>query len=518
MCGEMARGMFRAGGRVFRLAVWGYAKDDRTCAASRMLGHLCMSVVCMQIDTNHLRSSVSRTSILSREDRVTYTASKMLLTYFHPPRLLLLLFPLTILYLYCLHASPSAATDSIFVRGALGTPPPYSATANPLSHRTSLHYGPWQLTSPSAAVAGLPFTLSIVCTAAAGEDCPESYYVQYYGPTAGSVPARAFRVSADGRTVTAAFAIADPGKYAVYAWPNALACAAQQDAGVEEAKHMYRRMVRGAPARLTIAGKGRSEGRGGCAGFTQAVDARWVRTESLRPEVKKMYAWPKSGGYVYVPYDCKIPHRTAGQALAELATESVLFLGDSVTRGYVCSIVWPQLFGRGCDDDDDGGGTHGNRYGVWDDPAAGRKVHISFVFLGAEGLSGSALQRLRKMQSPPGLVVYNVGLQLPDNNEWEMKSEYRRFFDEVDALWGEGTRVVVKATTSVVQPVSCLEKGGHGRDRSDKLRAWMHEETRKWRHRRKAFVDAFALTDTRPETTLDGLVGSPFFNNGRCRD
>jgi len=37
-----------------------------------------------------------------------------------------------------------------------------------------------------------------------------------------------------------------------------------------------------------------------------------------------------------------------------------------------------------------------------------------------------------------------------------MKSEYGDFFDEVDGLWGERTRVVVKATASVVQPVSCF--------------------------------------------------------------
>lgn len=430
----------------------------------------------------------------------------MLLPYFayFPPRRLLLLFPLSLLCFYHLRTSPSAAEDpnSIFRPGATSAAPPYSPSTNPLSQRTRLHHGPWTLTSPLAATAGRPLTLSIACTAVYSADCPASYYIQYYGPTAGSVPARAFRVSADGRTVTATFAIADPGDYMVYAWPNALACARQQDAGVKDELHAYRRMARGAPARLLVVGRGRVDGYRACDGFTQAVDARWVRADAVKGEVKEMYGWTESGGYVYVPHNCKIPHRTVKEALGELGVESVLFLGDSVTRGYVCSIVWPQLFGHGCEGD---GGRHGNRYGAWHNPSTGRRVDVSFVFLGAEGLSGSALQEIRRTKTPPGLVVYNIGLWMPGNDEWEMKKEYRRFFDEVDALWGNETRVVVRATTSVVQPVTCFEKGGHGRDRSDKLRAWMHEETRRWKHRRKAFVDAFALTDARPETTLDGL-------------
>lgn len=66
---------------------------------------------------------------------------------------------------------------------------------------------------------------------------------------------------------------------------------------------------------------------------------------------------------------------------------------------------------------DEGEAVHGDRYEEWHDPVTVRKVHISVVFPGAEGLGGSALLHLRKIQSTPGLVVHNVSLRQPENNE-----------------------------------------------------------------------------------------------------
>lgn len=44
----------------------------------------------------------------------------------------------------------------------------------------------------------------------------------------------------------------------------------------------------------------------------------------------------KKYGYVYTPYQCKIPHRTAFEWLDEVKLDSILVIGDAITRDYFC--------------------------------------------------------------------------------------------------------------------------------------------------------------------------------------
>lgn len=128
------------------------------------------------------------------------------------------------------------------------------------------------------------------------------------------------------------------------------------------------------------------------------------------------------------------------------------------------------------------------------------------MFTNESGVAGvrEALGELRQ----PDVVVWNTGLWLGGLAEKELRKEFRAFFEAADEMWpGNATRVVVRSTTSVVQPVTCFEAGGHGRERSARMGGWMKEEVEAWgkRGRRVGWVDAFALTDSRPETTLDGF-------------
>lgn len=44
----------------------------------------------------------------------------------------------------------------------------------------------------------------------------------------------------------------------------------------------------------------------------------------------------QSFGYVYTPYTCKIPHRSAFEWLDEVKPDTVLVIGDAITRDYFC--------------------------------------------------------------------------------------------------------------------------------------------------------------------------------------
>ena len=142
------------------------------------------------------------------------------------------------------------------------------------------------------------------------------------------------------------------------------------------------------------------------------------------------------------------------------------------------------------------GAAHAHRFD--ERPDAG----YSFVFTNATGVAGvrGVLARLRA----PDVVVWNTGLWLGGRAEGELRREYRRFFALADELWPRA-RVAVRSTTSVVQPVTCFEAGGHGRGRSMRMREWLRQETWAWRGRAVGWVDAFAMTDSRWETTLDGF-------------
>lgn len=446
---------------------------------------------------------------------------------------------------------------------------PFDPAVNPLSELTPLVFGPWIATFPDSVTVDEVFTIYIHCIHTDESYCPPSYLVQFYGPAAAAVPIT-WLEQISPRTVAGVMMLGEPGDYQVYAWPDDPRCGRWQQEDI--LVPVYKQAVQGSPHSMHASAsvKERGGGRGGnsngqihktkglarvnphrtCNSYEEILDGRWINYANVSSTLLSKYSYGQfhppddiiaeyglskelssHARYVYSPYTCKIPHRTIVDVIDALPDlNHILFIGDSVARGFVCARVFKDLFG------DDNMGVcefhpeskvweHGNKQATWihpEDPK--RSVDVTLAF--THGDFQDIVPFLETLnENPPEVVVFNMGYWIDKMDDTEFIGQYRRFFEHVDAHWA-GAHVLVRSTTSVVQSVQCFEAGGHTRANSYRMRELALEAVSEWVERLKvpsnldpfdsldfedepkktkvSFVDAYTITDSRPETTIDG--------------
>lgn len=416
--------------------------------------------------------------------------------------------------------SAGAALHALLLWDAhpVGAPPPppsappttggisFPNGTSPLSEGALLVYGPWILSIPASVPEAQAFDILLTCgDSEESEQCPQSYYVQFYGPAAQAVAVSAFRrVSAT--EMTASVTLHDAGVYQVYAWPDEAASCESKDVGAA---------VQNTPSSLHVVGGGGSGARitttttnadmnRPCQGIEDILDGRWIRgVENAEQR------------YAYTPYKCSLPHRSLLSALPLLPDlDHILFVGDSTTRDSLCRFIYPSLFAPSALGACEYNPTskvweHGNKHTFYHDPATGRSLEITFAF--AHASIDEMFPFLDSLTTVPSVVVFNMGLWIDSSSDKEFRRVHKKFFDYIDAHW-PSTHVVIRSATSVVTPIRCFQRAGHSRKNSARLRDLALEETRSWARRRRGaeggkvgFVDAFAITDNRPETSVDGV-------------
>lgn len=356
--------------------------------------------------------------------------------------------------------------------------------------------------------------------------------------------------------------LGEPGDYQVYAWPDDPKCERWQKEDIPVP--VYKQAVQGSPHSLRAsksAGRGTSgdsrvagtkglattNTRRTCKSHIEILDGRWINHAHVPPSLISQYSLGQfhpsasiasyynlskesssHARYVYTPNTCIIPHRTIVDVIDALPSLThILFIGDSVARGFVCARVFKDLFGEAnmgvCEFHPESKvWEHGNKHATWihpDDPK--RSVNVTLAF--THGDFEDIVPFLDTLEGgPPEVVVFNMGYWIDGMDDKDFKDQYRRFFDHVDARW-MGAHVLVRSTTSVVQPVQCFEKGGHTRENSWRMRELAMEAVGEWVGRLRvpsnrdsldieeegkktkvSFVDAYTITDSRPETTIDG--------------
>lgn len=354
----------------------------------------------------------------------------------------------------------------------------------------------------------------------------------------------------------------EEGEYQVYAWPNYPNCTALQEGDPDAAK-LYKQSVGGTP-HLLIAqrgpfpiGRDKHDVHRACKSYEEVLDGRWINHDLVEASMRSTYSYgefhpsqvslaenslPDHSRYVYSPYECKIPHRSFTDVLDEVpALRHVVFIGGSVARGYVCARAFPELFGS-----DDSTGVckqhpqmslleHGNQAATrtYSSPQGERKVDVTFAFVG--GRFRDAVKRLDKLETPQ-IVVFDVGNFASSMSDDEFLAHHKTAFDYFDSRW-KGAHVLVRSTASMVQPLQCFEEEGHTRANSWRKRNMTLAAVKEWAARIKAeraakmddmeleetastrvsFIDAYSITDLRPETSMDGyhwMYPSPRMEKG----
>ncbi|GAA5948935.1 hypothetical protein JCM3765_003957 [Sporobolomyces pararoseus] len=214
---------------------------------------------------------------------------------------------------------------------------------------------------PRHIKARVPTSLVIRCAHADLEQCAKSYRVLFVGPTIRSTLYSDSEV-VDSRHVKVTFRIDDPGDYQIYAWPEFELCDFWSNPEWWTGPVFYKLAVGGTPFGVTVEGEPPKEGSRPCT-LEDDLNGRWVSKSYLAPETLEIespfYDWVqtqlnpspapevdayppvrlldyKKFGYVYTPYQCKIPHRNAFEWIDEVKPESILVIGDAITRDYFC--------------------------------------------------------------------------------------------------------------------------------------------------------------------------------------
>ena len=108
--------------------------------------------------------------------------------------------------------------------------------------------------------------------------------------------------------------------------------------------------VMGAPFRLVVKAttvKEQQEGYGVCQTHDDIDMGRYLSTNASisSKEFAELYA-DTGREFVWAPYNCKVPHRTAQEAISALPMANhFVFMGDSTTRGPFCAKVYMGVHG-----------------------------------------------------------------------------------------------------------------------------------------------------------------------------
>ncbi|KAL7271366.1 hypothetical protein RUND412_005889 [Rhizina undulata] len=416
----------------------------------------------------------------------------------------------------------------------------FNESKNPLFENIELAFGPWKASIPESVTVGETFELELECIHQEEKYCPPAYYVQFYGPTTMPIPITGFR-QISKRIVKANMTLNEPGNYNVYAWPNDPQCQQWQSEEIPPPQQVYRQAVQGCPHKLQVIGISDGAGNGAvrvdthrkCENYEEILDGRWINKNNVVPEMIRQYSFGQfhpnqsvaeqyslenfeQSRYIYSPYDCKIPHRSILNAIEDLpSAKHFLFIGDSVARGYVCTRIFKDLFGADnlgvCEFHPESKvWEHGNKQAEWTHPNGNRTVNVTLAFPHRD--INEMWPFLDSLTPKPDFVAFNMGYWIDKLDDGAYRQQFVDFFDYVDRNWS-GAHVIVRSTTSVVQPVQCYEAGSHTRANSHRERAIALESAKEWAKRvkdagkgtRVSFVDAFTISDSRPESTVDGL-------------
>lgn len=183
--------------------------------------------------------------------------------------------------------------------------------------------------------------MTFQCTSLNSTICPQSYMVLFHGPSRQNVLPEMFSpVDAESETIRATWIINDPGEYSVYVYPEFRYCLySETDLSWNAAS------VEHSPFKITVQPNSPPliDGYGSCFSSADVLAGRYLSTNSLT--LSSIFA-NSSRAFAWAPYKCKIPPRTAAQALDLMpSAKHVVFIGDSLSRGGFCARIWGSIRG-----------------------------------------------------------------------------------------------------------------------------------------------------------------------------
>ncbi|GAA5895835.1 uncharacterized protein JCM6883_001633 [Sporobolomyces salmoneus] len=435
--------------------------------------------------------------------------------------------------------------DRFLLKRPLKRTPHYArrVLTNPLEPKQRLQYDvTLTLDSvPDRIVAGEPSSITVRCAHADLEQCAKSYRILFVGPTIRSTFHSDSHVI-DSRHVQVRFRIDDPGEYQLCGWPEFETCDFWSREKFWTGPKFYTLAIGGTPYQIGVEGKAPKEESRACTAEDDLA-GRWISKSYLAPEALEVgspfYEWArthldpsppapidafppvrlldyKSYGYVYIPYQCKIPHRTAFEWMDEIKPNSILVVGDAVTRDYFCMSVGvkDQEVCRYTTDPDldyreankrtsytrsDGGTT--DLYFHWNPVAWGTGL---FNFL-------------ETLPSPPSHVFFAATLWITRRN---YTSEHyvetiRPFLKEMITLLPDA-KIITRTTSSAVQPLGCWELANITRPVLEPVNKAFLELLRVEFPSIKV-LDAYPIYNDRPESSSDGVRWERFPGSSHAR-
>lgn len=367
-------------------------------------------------------------------------------------------------------------------------------------------------------------TVRFKCLWHAADLCPKRYIVVVRGPTIYSPALTDMEMEAGGTVVTVKLRVPEPGHYELFAWPDFETCPHHWRDNMKYP--VNRGQVMGTPAPLVVTGPPAvTDALGPCslAGSESngRSPGRWIAKDALRSRYGRA-AWatsfPQKQHYIYQPYGCKRPHRTAAAAIDRApSVKNILFVGDSVTRGAFCSQVWPQLSAShtadgNCKFVNDAVLYHAAPKDMQYTTPDHRTVGLAFRFV--DDHPNNNLEKLAMAgASSPSHIVANLGLWLAPFTTAEYEAIMRAFLQNLYRLYPSAT-VVWRTTTDVAPMIQCFSDKGMTRSTVFEQREVSLAVVRELRDKgmRIYVVDAYAMTATRPDACNDGrhwVIESP---------
>ncbi|GAA5879663.1 hypothetical protein JCM16303_004122 [Sporobolomyces ruberrimus] len=445
---------------------------------------------------------------------------------------------------WALHLKGPSRPSFLMLRPNRKRPPTFRRVlTNPLEPSKRLEYDV-TLTLDSIPLhikVGETNSLVVRCAHADLEQCAKSYRILFVGPTIRST----FHFDSsvvDERHVRIKFGLDDPGDYQIYGWPEFDTCDFWSREEFWTGPQFYKLAVGGTPFQITVEGKAPIEGHRPC-GADDDLTGRWVAKSYFAPDTLEtespFYGWVQSQlnpspppvvdayppvrlvdyrkyGYVYSPYQCKIPHRTAFEWLDKVKPESVLVIGDAVTRDFFC-LNWgvqdqevcryttdPELPYRGANKE------------ISYTRADGGTTMLRFHWNTLAWVDGLATY-IESLPSPPTHVYYASHLWMTRRKSTpeHFVESVRPFLNKLIELVPKA-KIVTRTTTSAVQQLGCFELANIVRAIFEPVNT-AYLELLRTEFPTVKVIDAYPIYNDRPESSLDGAKWERFPGSSHAR-
>jgi hypothetical protein len=257
--------------------------------------------------------------------------------------------------------------------------------------------GPWSAEIPTEVVSGKEFHVTFYCTYPDPSLCPIFYTVCFHGPTRQCILPDNFLPSTLATSppytqgiIEATWRIQDPGTYLVYAYPDFTYDFSKKKLHCRDWEEMeypwHQAAVQNTPSELVVKPNKtqlRVEGYEPCSA-DEISSGRYVSTNAnlSNQQFAQYYSNLNfARQFIWAPYSCKIPHRTAVEAISQLpSAKHILIFGDSTLRGFFCTRIFHEVHGSTkdttCDIAD---------YETYWDQSAGNTKSVWKVFQGEGG-------------------------------------------------------------------------------------------------------------------------------------